>query len=116
MKKELFEEKIWNEILIDCKDDIEQNMSWFYYVQDELEFPFIAYVALKELTGREVLKRVNVVRMSSDDSNFEKNFNLTVEVEFDDCILEFPLSKLERIKASESTVNVIEIWNYWIRK
>ncbi len=33
---EFYEDKLYNEILVDCKDVYEQNMSWYNYVSDEL--------------------------------------------------------------------------------
>jgi hypothetical protein len=119
MEKEEYEEKLYNEILVDCKGEYEQNMSWFYYIQDEIKFPFIAYVEVKEIGQREntrVLKKIKVIELSTDDSNFENNFDIKVSVEFDKYIMEFPLSKLEDIRASKSIIEIIELWKYWIRE
>ena len=116
MKNKVFEEKIHGEIIVDCNDEYDQNMSWFYYAQDELEFPFIAYLRVKKVNGGEVLRKVNVIQLCTNDSNFEKNFDLIVEVEFGEYFIEIPLSKLEDIKAPKSITEIIEIWKYWRKK
>ncbi len=91
-------------------------MSWFYFLQDELAFPFIAYIALIEIGKGEIFKKINVKGLSTDDSNFERNFDLKVEVEFDKYLMEFPVSKLEKIKASKATIEAIKLWKYWVKK
>ena len=116
MRNEKYEEKLYDEILVDCKDEYEQNMSWFYYVQDELEFPFEASIKLRKRNGGEIIKRVKVLDLSTDDSNFDRNFEIKVDIEFDEYIIETPMSKLEDIEANENTIEIIEIWKYWTKR
>lgn len=116
MKNKAYEKKLYNEILVDCSHEYEQNSSWFYYVQDEMDFPFEAQIELKKREGGNILKKVNVIRLSEDDTNFERNFDLKVAVELDDYIIEIPFLKLTEIKATERTIETIEIWKYWIGK
>ncbi len=116
MKKEQYEELLYNEILVDCSHEYEQNMSWYYYVQDELEFPFEATINIRKRDGSKISKRIKVIDLSSDDTNFERNFNIEVAVEFDDYLLEIALEKLDEISASEKTIEIINTWKYWIKK
>jgi len=116
MREEKYKEILYDEILVDCKGEYEQNMSWYYFVQDELEYPFDAFIEIRKREGGKVSKKIKVVDLSTEDSNFDKNFDLKVDVEFDDFILEIPLGKLEKIEASERIVEIIEVWNYWIKK
>ncbi len=116
MKNELFDEKIRNEVVVDCRDDYEQNMSWFYYLEEELEFPFIAYVPVKliEQTAGQVCRKVNVIGLKETD--FGDKFELKVETEFDRYIMEFPLAVLRDIRASDEVIEAIELWQYWAKK
>ena len=116
MKNELFDKKIRNEVLVDCKDDYERNMSWFYYLEEQLRFPFIAYIPVKtiEKTYEKVFKKVNVIGLKEED--FGDKFEMKVETEFDRYIMEFPLAILHDIRASESVVEAIELWQYWVKK
>lgn len=111
-----YEDRIYDEILVDCCDECEQNMSWYYYVQAELEYPFYAYIQIKKKNGTQISKRVKVVDLVKDDSNFTVNFDLKVNVEFDDYLIEVPLGNLHEVDASEETTEIINIWKYWIKK
>ena len=116
MKNKLFEEKIRSEIIADCNDDYDMKMAWFYYLQDDMEFPFIASVKLKNVKKKELLKEINVIGLSMGDSDIEKVFDMKVEAEFEGYIIEFPIAKLQEAKASESTIEIIEIWKYWVKE
>jgi len=116
MRNDKFEDKLYDEILVDCKDDYEQNMSWFYYVQDELKFPFNAEIILKTINkGKETIK-VKVVNLPAGDLNFDRNFDIKVDIELGNYLVEIPLSKLEKIEGSEEIIEIIEIWKYWVKK
>ncbi len=116
MRNKEYDERLYDEILVDCKGEGEQNMSWFYYSQDELEFPFEANIELRKREGGKILKKVNVLNLSSDDTNFDRNFDLKVEIELYDYIIEMPIAKLTDIEATENTIEIIEIWKYWSKK
>lgn len=116
MRNLKYDERLYDEILVDCRDEGEQNMSWFYYCQDELEFPFEANIELKKRGGGKISKKINVLNLFPDDSNFERNFELKVEIELDDYIIDIPITKLTDIKGTENTIEIIEIWKYWSKK
>jgi len=112
-KNEVYEEKIHNEILVDCKDYYEQNMSWYNYVDDELQFPFTAEIELHRRNGQKELKRIEVVKLSEDSSNFEALFDLKVDIDMHEYLIEIPLMNLKNVQESERTIEMIEIWKYW---
>lgn len=116
MKNEAFERRLYEEIIVDCRDEYEQRMSWFYFVQDEMCFPFEAKIELRKRGGGKILKKVNVIDLSSDYTNSERIFDLKVAVELEDYIIEIPLAKLIEANGTEETNEVIEIWEYWIQK
>jgi len=116
MKNKKYEEKLHNEILVDCEDDYDQNRSWFYYVQDELDFPFVASIKVRKKSGGEIMKKVKALEFSTADANFDRNFDIKIAIEFDEYIIEIPMSKLQDIEANEGTIDTIETWKYWINK
>ena len=116
MRNEKYENILHQEILVDCKDEYDLNMNWYYFVQDELEYPFEAAIEIKKRKGGKILKKVKVIDLATDDSNFERNFDLKVEVGFDEYFLEIPLMKLTNIVATERTAEIIEVWKYWVKK
>ena len=115
MSEENFRNYI-DEILMDCNGEEDEYMSWYYYVEDELEFPFRAKIVVRKDTGEKFLKEIEVLELSSDENNFHRNFDLKVDIKFDDYIIEVPLSKLKEIKSSEKITEIIDAWNYWIKK
>lgn len=115
-KNELYEDKLYDEILVDCKDVYEQNMSWYYYVSDELEFPFKAKIEMKKRNGQTELIEVEILDLSEDLSNFEESFDLKVDIELNEYIIEVPLMNLKDVQGSEQTIEVVEIWKYWKKR
>lgn len=61
-------------IIVDCYNDDEVNMGWFYYMEENLEFPFDAQLQIKKRDGSKELKRVEVIGLSTTDTNFIWNF------------------------------------------
>ncbi len=116
MRNKEYDEKLYDEILVDCRDEYEQNMSWFYYAQDEMEFPFEAQIELRKRKGGKQSRRIKVINLSNNDTNFERNFDLKVDIELDDYIIEIPLAELFDVEANENTDEIIKIWKYWIKK
>ncbi len=112
-KNELYEDILYDEILVDCKDVYEQNMSWYYYVNDELEFPFKAKIELKKRTGQKELIEVEILGLSEDSSDFEESFDLKVDIELNEYIIQIPLKNLKDVNGSEKTTEIIGIWKYW---
>ncbi len=115
-RNKIFDDKLYDEILVDSKDIYEQNMSWYYYAQDYLEFPFKAKIELKKRNGKREVKEIEVLDLSEDLSNFEESFDLKVEIELNEYIIEVPLINLKDIQGSEQTIDVAEIWKYWKKR
>ncbi len=114
MTVEEIREMLYNEVLVDCKDEGEQKMSWFYYAQDELEFPFDAEIKLKRANGKVEKKKVEILRLATDDSNFDRGFDLKVELELEGYIIEVSLSKLNNIEDLGKNDQIVEAWKYWV--
>lgn len=106
---------IYDDILIDCNGEGDENMSWFYYIQDEFEFPFKAKIQIKEKNGKVIQKKIKVIGISSSNQNFDSNYQLNMEIEFDDYIIDYPLKELRNIKSSEQVQNTIEAYIYWLK-
>ncbi len=111
-----YKERLHNEILVDCRDEYEQNMSWFYYAEEHIQFPFSADIRLKKSDGKEEIKRIQVEKLTTDDSDFEHNFDLKIAVDVGGYLIEIPLSKLENIEAEEETIEIIDTWKYWRKR
>ncbi len=57
----LRDERILNEVIVDCYDEDEEAMSWYYHLADELEFPITATVRFALKGGNAEVKPAQIV-------------------------------------------------------
>ena len=112
---EEIERKIYDEIIVDCYDEIEASMGWYYYFEENLYFPFKATAQLKKRDGSVELQEVKITGIASKEEDFMgKDFNL--QMQSGDYILPIAYSKLSNIKCTPETLDAFEVWNYWVSK
>ena len=106
------ESRIHEEIIVDAYGPEEQAMSWYYYLEDKLQFPFhalcIASVPTSPLRKGE---SVEIRKMAPEDSCSADMLVMTL---WSNRNLAVPLSQLKPIGVHESTRQAIEDWHYWI--
>ncbi len=113
---EIRENRIAMEIIVDAYDEEEQAMGWYYYLNDNLNFPFKAKWVRK---GRKSLspeaKEVEVLEMSSEEECLQDMF---VEILYKDATgddtFSARLSEIEPIDADSETLEAIADWHYWV--
>jgi Calcium binding len=106
------DERITMEIVVDCYDESEQMMGWYYYLDDTMLFPFTAVCTSKRRSSP--IKEgaiVEVIGMAPGDDCEREMF---VEIAWDDDTLTVPLSQLEAPDADAKTQQAIADWHYWI--
>jgi hypothetical protein len=100
------EDRIVMEIIVDAYTAEEQAMGWYYYLEDNLDFPFPAVWNSSE---------VKVVEMSPEEDCEREMF---VEVLFREGDLEDLFSvRLSDLKIGEvdaKTAEALADWNYWL--
>jgi hypothetical protein len=106
------ENRISEEIIVDAYGPEEQAMSWYYYLEDKIQFPFqaqcIASVPtspLRKGDSVEIRKMVHEDNCSTDMLVMTRWNNRNIAV---------PLSQLKAIGVDESTTQAIEDWHYWV--
>ncbi|MDB9309050.1 calcium-binding protein [Aphanizomenon sp. CS-733/32] len=110
------EHRIKTEILVDADDKEERAMGWYYYLDDTLNFPFLARWKKKSRKSSVVEeKEVEVLGMAPDDECLKDMF---VEVGYpggkDEDIFTAKLSEIEAIDADEDTKEALADWQYWL--
>ena len=105
------EKRIDYEIVVDAYHEEERAMGWYYYLEDNLNFPFSA----KWLDSRnpEKEKNVNVIDLSSTDDCLHDMF---VEVEYKNEQYSAKLKHIKAIDVDEATQTAIEDWMYWVER
>ena len=106
------EERIAMEIVVDAYDEIERSLGWYYYLKDNMTFPFRAKCISKIKKSPLALNQiVTVVGMPAEEDCED---NMFVDIKWEDEILSVPLVQLEPVGVGEETKTAIEDWHYWV--
>jgi hypothetical protein len=106
------ENRISEEIIVDAYGPEEQAMSWYYYLEDKIQFPFqaqcIASVPMSPLRKGD---SVEIRKMAHEDNC---STDMLVMTRWNNRNIAVPLSQLKAIGVDESTTQAIEDWHYWV--
>lgn len=106
------ENRISEEIIVDAHGPEEQAMSWYYYLEDKLRFPFQAQCIASVPTSP--LRKGDPVEIRKMAPEVSCASDMLVMTRWSNRNLAVPLSQLEPIGVDESTRQAIEDWHYWI--
>lgn len=108
------EDRIAMEIVVDAYDAGERAMGWYYYLEEQLQFPFTAScIAKRAISPLRVKDEVEVIGMPGEDECSHEMF-VTIRWDRKDG-LAVPLSQLKPSSdTDEQTRQAIEDWQYWV--
>ena len=105
------EDRIHNEAIVDAGPD-EQALSWYYYLENKINFPFQAKCrAAKVISPLKKGATVEVVRMAPDQVC---EHDMLVLVRWQGRQIAVPLAQLTAVGADKSTAEAIGDWHYWV--
>jgi hypothetical protein len=105
------EDRIWSEIVVDAYNPEEQALGWYYYLEENLSFPFEARcVRERSVSPLREGETVRVTGLPDEQSCMEEMF---VTIEWDDRMFGVPLSQLEGIDLDAEAQQAIADWKYW---
>ncbi len=109
------EERIMMEIVVDAYRAEEQAMGWYYYLEEQLQFPFLAHcIAERAISPLRVGDEVEVVGMAPED---ECEHEMFVLMPWERRTLAVPLSQLQAAShVDEETRQAVEDWHYWAER
>ncbi len=108
-KDQIREDRIQNEAIVDAGPD-EQAMSWYYYLESKISFPFQARcVAAKPVSPLRIGETAEVVRMAPEDACMH---DMLVQIRWRGRKIAVPLSQLDAIDPDELTKEAIGDWHY----
>ena len=94
------EDRIYNEAIVDARPE-EQAMSWYYYLEGKISFPFQARcLAAKAVSPLRKGETVEVLRMAPEDAC---EHDMLVQIRWQGRKMAVPLSQLDAISPNEST-------------
>ena len=105
------EDRISDEILVDCYNESERAMGWYYYLEDKLAFPFKAScIRAQRGYPLRVGDEVIVKSMAGED---ECTSDMKVIVEFESSEIVAPLGNFRCISRNKNTRIAVGDWSYW---
>jgi hypothetical protein len=105
------EDRIHNEAIVDAGPD-EQALSWYYYLESKISFPFRARcVAANVVSPLRKGETAEVLHMATEDAC---GHDMLVQIRWQGRKMAVSLSQLEVIGADESTDEAIGDWHYWV--
>jgi hypothetical protein len=106
------EERIVMEIIVDAYGPEEQAMGWYYYLDDHLQFPFLARCISRRVTSPlRIGDEVDVVGMAPEE---ECQHEMFVLIPWDRDTLAVSLAQLEVLHADKETHQAVADWHYWL--
>lgn len=108
------EHRIDMEIIVDCYDEDEKAMGWFYHLESTRKFPFVARCVIKRaVSPLKVGERVEVIGMPPEDECFHEMF---VTIRWQGEPLAVPLAQLQPVRTTDNrTRQAVEDWHYWVQ-
>jgi hypothetical protein len=106
------EDRIYNEAIVDARPE-EQAMSWYYYLQGKITFPFRARSVAANAISSPLQngETVEVLRIAVEDAC---EHDMLVQIRWQGRKMAVPVSQLEAINPDESTQEAIGDWLYWV--
>jgi Calcium binding len=107
------ENRIYNEAIVAARPE-EQAMSWYYYLEGKITFPFRAKcVAANAVSPLRRGETVEVLRLAVEEACEN---DMLVQIRWQGRKMAAPLSQLEAINPDESTQEAIGDWHYWVAR
>lgn len=114
MEDPVRENRIVKEIVVDAYDPWERAMGWYYYLQNNLDFPFRAEcVSRRKMSLLVVGEEVSVTGQPDEDDCAAE---MMVFVDWKGRDLAVPLSQIEPIgRVNRAMREAVADWHYWVQ-
>jgi hypothetical protein len=110
-KDPIREDRIHNEAIVNAYGAEERAMGWYYYLENQLHFPFQARcIAANIVSPLSKGETVEVLRMAPEGSC---SVDMLVLIRWQGRKLVVPLSQLAAIDVDRSAADAISDWHYW---
>jgi hypothetical protein len=108
------ENRIMYGAVVDCYNEEERAMGWYYYLEDQLSFPFEARcIVRRAISPLAVDETVRVLRLAGEEECLSE---VMVEIEHGADALAVPLMQLSCLSRDEDTLRGVEDWHYWVAR
>ena len=113
-KDEDREERIIMDIVVDAYGADERSISWFYYLDDTLQFPFDGKCKSERQISPLKIGDAVVVTGMADAEECQREMFVTIYWNDTDRVLAIPLSQIDIVEAEgDETIQAVGDWHYW---
>ncbi len=106
------EHRIMMEVVVDAYDEMERAMSWYYYLEENLGFPFNAQCGVKRATSPlRIGEKVQVLAMAPES---ECESEIFVWINRGHEKFAVPLAQLNSSSKDNETQEAHADWLYWV--
>jgi Calcium binding len=113
-KDEEREDRIRNEAIPDAHGEEEVAMSWYYYMEENLEFPIKAKAKLRLRGGKTEEKVVKIVEIDPE-SETSLTLRLGITEGKSDRVQYISPEDIVSIQTTEGNLEILNDWLYWNR-
>ena len=107
-----FDRRLSLEIIPDAYGPEEQALSWYYYLEERLQFPFEAECMSDRPTSPlRVGDKVNVIGMPREE---DCEHDMLVNIRWYERVLSVPLAQLIGVNVEDDAHQAIQDWHTWI--
>jgi hypothetical protein len=111
VEDEIREDRILFEIVVDAYNETERAMSWYYYLQEKLAFPFTGTCrALRPTSPLKIGMDLKVLSLAIEDDCMSE---VLVTVKAGNSKLAVPLDQIECMSEDQDTRQAVADWQYW---
>ena len=98
------------EIIVDCYGEAEENMGWYYYFEDNLEFPIEAIIKLHKQDGKAEGVPIRIISIASKE---EAEPRLGYVLPGSDYIHTIGIEDIVKVITNETNLQALNDWRYW---
>jgi Calcium binding len=111
-KDPIREDRIDNQAIVDAYGPDERALGWYYYLENQLQFPFQARcIAANIVSPLSKGETVQVLHMAPEEAG---SADMLVLIPWQGRKLAVPLSQLAALDVNQSTAEAIGDWHYWV--
>ncbi len=108
------EKRIEMEIVVDAYGALEQAMGWYYYLENNMKFPFPATCSKKrDISPLKLNEQIQVVGLAPE---IECEREMFVSIFWQERRFSVPLDQLECDSRDKKTRQTVDDWHYWVRQ
>ena len=107
------EQRIEDEVIVDCYGPEEQALGWYYYLHDTIKYPFKAKCVQERPISP--LRKGDVVEVTGMPKEEECEREMFATVKWEGRVLAVPFTQLEPMRGTDAkTKQAVADWHYWV--